>query len=799
MEKLKSKLRSHKAPKRIERTQSDFADHQSSNDDAVRMSRQVREDARRYERNTTHMTLLYKNNNPAEDYDNSDDFDENFPLSSARSTTSSSNGGGGAGFHTTDIYRTTEQLRGTALAPLHELRETSGTTADSALPPSSGSRGTTTTTGMSSVRSSSARNTAVLSTASSASTASSSASLASTSEMDALRAEVAAMKDEVHGIRREMMNEMHMTRYDVLKEITMLKGTISQLVSVLHSGGLQAMAASAGVVEAAPAVDLSSSQFEALTRVTSVATSHVTRERIASAARGDEAPKAVNGMGAPAIVRTTSSRLTQMAPVDESALSTPLRQDQIDDMFPLIDCTSKIKMHASVLVPGSRTWVLDRVQDWIDSRFNVGLDVLMALVGEGGTGKSTVAGAICNQLRGNILATHFCEFDRKIKSTPRNVLLSLVNQLHSNLPMFKNHLARLNLRYVLEESDAYVLANKVLLEPLGAMEEPLTAQLIVIDGLDQCRGRSRNDLLEFLSVVLPELPTWIGVLITSKPAPELASKLPISSIIDFSPKNASFIADTAPLVEDLVMNCSLQQRDEARTIMTRKAGGNYAYLEFTRQALSHPGMEEAGAGIPIEVWQDLPESLFDIYAEIFHDKFGQGHSRTWKKVQPLLELIVTSASGPYPLITENQAQENLKLTREEIRAIRRSFVDTISVKSGTYRIECSALYDWLTDPRRHNEQIFVDPAKHVDALRRFNKQQHQGLKKNGSGSFETNSGSSSSDGSNATAPAPGSRTNSQRTQSQRTQSHRTPSQRDYTAAQPTRDPNYRPVGILKQR
>lgn len=54
-------------------------------------------------------------------------------------------------------------------------------------------------------------------------------------ELERLRAEVLEVKEEVKAIRREVMNELHVTRYDVLKELALLKGAVAQLTAAQHS------------------------------------------------------------------------------------------------------------------------------------------------------------------------------------------------------------------------------------------------------------------------------------------------------------------------------------------------------------------------------------------------------------------------------------------------------------------------------------------------------------------------------------------------------------------------------------
>ncbi|KAF4323000.1 hypothetical protein BBO99_00003376 [Phytophthora kernoviae] len=724
-------------------------------EDSLRLNKQ-QQDADRFDRNTAMTDTVNV----------SDDVEDMFY---GRSTTQSQLS------NTSDVpsYRTTEQMRGTnsTLTALHEeeamtpsashlsnsfASSYASTPGNYQNPPTFNGFNTTHSTGLSRTISEDTYN---------------------NNEVSRLRAELQEVKAEVQTIRREVMNELHMTRYDVLKELTLLKGAVAQLSAAQTTGSVSPSTSSSSD-------PLSAEDRAALTRVPSKLTSKTTKDRLAKSR--------VNIHTVPPPAARASVRLTQLAPVADNALSTPLNPQQINEMFPLIDFTSELAAHARGLVPGTRTWALTRVEEWLDARFNVGNDTVLAVVGDGGTGKSAFCGTVAQQFRGNLLAAHCCQFDRKSKSTPRNVLLSFVHQLVDNLPPFKNQLARLNLKYVLEESDPFLLAAKVFVDPLNAVEEPIHATFMLVEGLDQCSAgpNGRNELLEFLSQIIPQLPSWVGFMISSKPFSKFAKRLPVSSVLDFSAKNGAFVSDVSSLVDDIARNFSDEDSAEAKRVLKRKSGGNFAYLEFTKQALSHPGMAMASkeGAVPLEVLDDLPQSLFDIYTEIFEDKFGQGRARIWAKAKPLLQLIVGAAAGPYSPVTEGQAKEHFGFTTEDLRMLRRSFVDLVEVKHGAYRLESSALCSWLSDPARSEEQFYLSVDDALTALRKLRRS-----RSSGSNSDHSHSGSSSSDGS---VPSTTSHTPSRATSSRAasSKSH----QRAHTRHEPRVNPEFKPMGILKR-
>ncbi|KAI9906988.1 hypothetical protein PsorP6_004696 [Peronosclerospora sorghi] len=663
------------------------------------------------------------------------------------------------------LYRTTEQLRGEHMI-VSALQNDAETPLVASTVSSSSSQLSTTTSSNNTV---SKLDNKLTSTKHGSSTAGISRVVSGDVQLKQLQSDILEVKEEVKTIRQEVMNELHVIRYDVLKELTIIQGAIAQLAAAQSIASVPSSKSSVASSKSTVSSDsLSIADLAALTEKTSTKTSATTRGRLAASR--------TNIFKSPPPSARASVRLTQLAPVADSALSTPLSAKQMDQMFPLIDFTSELAAHARDLTPGTRAWALTRVEEWLDSRFNVGNDTLLAVVGAGGTGKSVFCGTVAQQFRGNLLATHCCQFDRKSKSSPRNVLLSFVHQLVENLPPFKNQLARLNLKYVLEEADPVLLAAKVLVDPLNAVEEPLHASFILVDGIDQCSAGldARNELLEFLAQIIPQLPSWVGFMVSSKPSSKLVKRLPVSSVLDFSAKNRAYVADVSSLLNDIVRSFKDDDIAEAHKLLKQKSDGNFAYLNFTKQALSHPGMTmamEEGA-LPLDVLHELPETLFDIYAEIFEDKFGQGCRRLWAVAKPLLQLVVGAAAGPYSPVTEDQAKEYFKLTAEDLQMLRRSFVDLVAVRHGAYRIETSTLWTWLSDSARSDDEFYFSIDDALQALRK--------MRRAGVSSTSSNSSMSSSSVDSALS--------SRVTTSSKTQ------QRSRTR----HDPCTKPVGILKR-
>lgn len=525
-------------------------------------------------------------------------------------------------------------------------------------------------------------------------------------QIEAFRDEIKGMRKEIQNVRQELIEAIQCTRYDILKEIVTLKGQVATMSIKIDSpinakiNKLNHTTANGSACSEGADDNEILSNFVTPDRSTVLSDcSHITRLVSQSS-----------------ILR--ESGLPTLMTMDEANLSKPLSKDEIDEMFPLIDCSGDVESNALKLASGTRGWALDHITKWIQSNFENGNERVLTIVGEGGAGKSTLAGYVCQKFAANLHAYHFFQFDRKLGSSSRDVVLSLVSQFASKLQLYKRQLTRLNLRYILAESNPLVMATKLLIDPLRAIpESDSTFGFVLFDGIDQCLVKNQsNDLLELLSHITERFPSWIGFVVTSKAFPAFAARLKTNSVIHLDGSNVHFLQDSRILMENLLLYFEPKHTNEACDILMRKSGGNSLYLQFINRALSHPILHGEQTFLSLDVLDELPESVDEIIFTIFDDKFGQGHQRVWKNAKPILEVIVAAAAGPYPLVGESQIKQQFELRENEWRMINRAFTDIIHCGTDGYRIINSSLYDWLVVEKR-SQHFHLNPQARIKFLR----------------------------------------------------------------------------------
>ena len=168
-------------------------------------------------------------------------------------------------------------------------------------------------------------------------------------------------------------------------------------------------------------------------------------------------------------------------------------------------------------LPGTRTNFLDYIVNWVD---NPDSKRSLVLVGQAGTGKSSIAHEIARRFQDmNRLSSYFV-FQRAERSKREDYLLftTIVHDLSDRYPSFKTALGKVigNNKRLRTANDYRTLFETLLLQPLKDVRT-VGPILIIIDALDESGDAAdRQGLHTFLAEHISEFPTNFRILITSR-------------------------------------------------------------------------------------------------------------------------------------------------------------------------------------------------------------------------------------------------------------------------------------------
>ena len=177
---------------------------------------------------------------------------------------------------------------------------------------------------------------------------------------------------------------------------------------------------------------------------------------------------------------------------------------------------------------GTRGWVFDTVQNWLDDRSSQ--NRVMVISANAGMGKSVIAAVICKRMQeaGTLSGSHFCQYNNVRYCKPQLMIQSLACHLSHALPEYKQALVEQlsrNLGTNLNNMGVEELFALLFKEPLSAVSDPGRNLLMVIDGLDESEYKGRNELLDVIANQFCKLPIWIRFLFTTRPALNITEKL----------------------------------------------------------------------------------------------------------------------------------------------------------------------------------------------------------------------------------------------------------------------------------
>ena len=188
-----------------------------------------------------------------------------------------------------------------------------------------------------------------------------------------------------------------------------------------------------------------------------------------------------------------------------------------------------ITFFAKRLDPHTRQWFFDDFNAWFSdpkcSRAYV-------LLGDPGVGKSVIAGALAQRMRGTeqLGAAYFCRHNDGTRNDPRYLLGTIAHQLCACNDKYKEILGgKKGVEMLLGNSKLGVkeLFTKLLQEPLSTCRPSEGHQkfLVIIDALDETENESREDFLDLIKHRFRLLPDWLLFFVTSRPEDSVQSRL----------------------------------------------------------------------------------------------------------------------------------------------------------------------------------------------------------------------------------------------------------------------------------
>ena len=371
-----------------------------------------------------------------------------------------------------------------------------------------------------------------------------------------------------------------------------------------------------------------------------------------------------------------------------------------------------IEYHLQRFQEGTRDWVFETVQNWLDDRSSQ--NRVMVISGNAGMGKSVIAAAICQRMQeaGRLSGSHFCQYNNVRYRKPQLMIHSLACHLSHALPDYKqvlvDQLSR-NLGTDLNNMGVEELFALLFKEPLCAVGDPGRNMLMVIDGLDESEYHGRNELLDVIANQFCKLPIWIRFLVTTRPALNIAEKLKKLKPFELKSNDEKNLEDIRIFcLKRLEHVVKLENVGEFIERLVLKSEGLMLYADFLISSITENASifheEDLDDNFPLGI-----SSVYHCYFKRLERELVKELNITGEHFLNLLSAIAVSRE-PLPVGFVSKLLElssNSKLAKRKVLTVLSSVSALLPIRDGCLHVIHKSVKDWLTDISCYGEHEFI--------------------------------------------------------------------------------------------
>jgi hypothetical protein len=385
---------------------------------------------------------------------------------------------------------------------------------------------------------------------------------------------------------------------------------------------------------------------------------------------------------------------------------------------------SAIQDHLSRFQPGSRKWMFDEIDDWLigDRSSN---NQLLWIRADAGMGKSAFAAALSKKMKeeNRLLGTYFCQYNSS-NETASKIIKSWAAQCCENLSnlsgpacvktIFETAFYEWDKIPEGEKPSGSDLLEMLLTNPLGTYtiqtahrQVPLHPPMVLlIDALDEVVPNNRKPLLYILSSNLQYLPSWVKVIITSRPEADIVHSFARIKPREIKEDDSRHLGDMHHFVEyqlSKVMN--EEELELGISLLMDRSKGRFIYVSKVITEILESQMSTWTLS---DLIYRLPENgLNGWYRDFFVRMKAQDPKYFDELIFPVIKLIVCSKGSltlgdVKPILKQHLSNPEERRLINELQQLfpLRSISEPWTLNQSQFFIPFhKSLSDWLTDEK----------------------------------------------------------------------------------------------------
>jgi ankyrin repeat protein len=353
-----------------------------------------------------------------------------------------------------------------------------------------------------------------------------------------------------------------------------------------------------------------------------------------------------------------------------------------------------------------RRWLFEQLEDLFQK--NDSLNGVL-LVGDPGSGKTTIMKQLVNSrnnsshfIHENIIAYHFCEYDKKTTRDGKNFVKSLVEQLSRNVPGFKESIENEEIQNKLHncKNDPIGCAQVTVLEPLRALKiSPETKKFILIDALDECHEKkgSYNEIIEVLHGQEPRPSSWFKLLVSSRKETTIVGKMSEIGVktIAIDATSKLNLDDVRSFAQEMISRYNFRKENgesmkekltESIETILKKTDGNFLFIQ---KLLEHWAKKPDRINLA-----SIPSDMTYVYARSFRERFGKNELKRFAK---FFEVLLALKWPPTLQFLKIILTVNDRMDDHELDDVLDKLNTYLRFDHGFVRIYHQSFAEWLTN------------------------------------------------------------------------------------------------------